>query len=80
MEIRRVAENVDNFEGSGLLAGDPIRVDRIYNGKIAGLAELTHESQCVVKIAIDRDDLSSVSKSLKQFSRRNFSRRQNHDA
>ena len=77
MKIRRVAQQIDNLKRRRLLPGDPIRVDRIHNGKISSPAEFAHNSKRIVKISFDRDDLRSVHKSLHQFTAGNFSGRQN---
>ena len=64
MKIGRVAQIIDDFESGRLLPCNPIRIYRIYDDEISNLAKLTHESQCVVKIAIDCDDFGFVGKSL----------------
>ena len=80
MKIGRVAQFIDNFKCGRLLSCDPVRINGIHDREFAGLAQFAHDSQRVIEIAVDRDDFRSVSKSLKQFPGRNFSRRQNYDA
>src|SRR5205823_876802 len=64
MEIGRVAEFVDNFEGRGFLSGDPIGIDRVHDREIVALPEFAHDPQRVIEVARDRDDLSAVCESL----------------
>ena len=45
-----------------------------------GLAELAHEPQGVVKIAVDGDDLRAVHEGLGQFAEGDFARGQQDDA
>ena len=73
-------EVIDNFKCGRLRSCDPVRINGIHDRKITGLAQFANESQRVIEIAVNRDDFRSISKSLKQFPGRDFSRRQNHNA
>src|SRR5207249_12315080 len=53
MKIWRIAQFICNLKRRGFLSRDPVRVDRVYNGQIAGLAELAHDSQRIIEIAVD---------------------------
>ena len=64
MEIGRVAHFIDNLVCRLLLSRDPVRIDGIYNNEITALAELAHDPQGVVKIAIDRDNFRAVREGL----------------
>src|SRR5882724_11565445 len=75
MDVGRIAQYIDNFKRSGLLPGDAVGIDRIDDNKF--VAELTYDSQRVIKVAIDRDNPGSVSESLDEFSGGNFARREN---
>src|SRR5215475_15859035 len=75
MKIRRLAHFIDNLEYGGLLARDPIRIYRIHDGKMTAFAKLPDDPQRVIEIAINRDNFRSVREGLKQFSRRDLSRR-----
>src|SRR6266699_905699 len=80
VKIGRFVHFIDNLERRGLLSRDPVWIDGIYNGEIAAFAELAHDSQGGIKIAIDRDDSCSVNEILQQFPGRDFSCRQKYDA
>src|SRR6266496_5461750 len=78
--IRRIPYFIDNLERGGLLSRDPIRVNRIHDYKIVSLAELADNSKRIVKVPFNDDDFCAIRKSLKQFSARSLSRRQNYRA
>src|SRR5205823_1851677 len=80
MKIRRVAKLVDDFKSRRFLAGNAIGVNRIHNRKFIPLTEFAHNSERVIEVSIDRDNLRTVRKSLNQFSSRNFPGGQNHAA
>ena len=79
MKVGRIAKNIYDFKGRCFLAGNPVRVNRIYNGELVALAQLAHNSKRLVKVSIDRDNLGAVRESLDQFSGCNFSGGQ-HDS
>jgi len=64
MKIRRVAEIVDDFKGGRLLAGDAIRINRVHNGELVVLAEFAHNSERIIKVAVNRDNLRAVRECL----------------
>ena len=64
MEIRRIAQFVDNFKCGRFLSCNPVRINGIHNCKIAGLTQFTHNSQSVIEIAVNRDNLRAIGKSL----------------
>ena len=78
--IGRVPNFIDDLKRGSLLSGDPIRVNRIHDDKIAALAQLPHNPERIVKVAVNGNDFCAVSKSLQQFASRNLSRRQNYRA
>src|SRR4029450_10640650 len=80
VKIRRVPYFINNLKGGGLLSGNPIRVNRIHDNKIASLAELADDSKRIVKVPFNGDDFCTVSKSLEQFAARNLSGGQNYRA
>ena len=80
MKIGGITKVIDNFECGGLLSCDPVRINGIHDRKIAPFAQFAHDSQRVIEVAVNRDDFRSIGKGMKQFSGRNFPRRQNHDA
>src|SRR6266404_5000173 len=43
MKIRRIPYSIGSLKCSGLLPGNSVRVDRIYDGKIIALSKLAHE-------------------------------------
>ena len=79
MKIGRIAQFIDNFKCGRFLSCDPVRINGIHDRKIAGLVQFAHDLQRVIEIAVNRDSLRSIGKSLKQFPGCDFSRRQNHD-
>ena len=72
MKIGGIAQCIDNLKSRGFLSGNPIRINRIDDCKIAALAKLAHDSKRVVKVAVNRNDLCAIGKSLQQFAARNF--------
>src|SRR6266487_804835 len=80
MKIRRIPYSIDSLKCSGLLPGNSVRVDRIYNGEIIALSKLAHDPKCVVEVAFNSHDFCSVDESLQQFTACDLSRRQNYRA
>ena len=80
MNVRRVAEFVDNLECRRFLSGDSIGIDRIYNREFTFVAEFTDDPQRVVEISVDGDNARAMSDSLHEFAACNFAGRQNDRA
>ena len=59
VDVRGVAQVVDDLEGAGLLALDAGRVDRVHQEHRVGLAELAGDLQAVVEVAVDLDAVSA---------------------
>ena len=80
VNVGRVAEHFDDLERRGLLALETIRIDRIDDGDRLGLADLAHEPQRVVEIAVDGHDLRAIHEGLRELAESDLARRQQDDA
>ena len=80
VDIRRVAQFLDDFEGRRFLSFDPERIDRVDDLETPVGAEFTHQPQGIIKVAADGDDFGPVNKSLEQFAGGDFSGGQQHGA
>ena len=80
VEVGRVAEDIDDLEGGGLLALDAEGIDGIDDGDGLGLADLADEPQGIVEIAVDGDDVGAVHEGLGELAHRDFAGGQQDDA
>ena len=74
VNVRRITEIIDDFEGGRCLSGDAIGIDRIHDREIFAFPELAHDAQRVIEVSLDRDDFGAVGESLNQFCRWRFCR------
>ena len=69
---RRLAELLDHLEGRGLLALDPVRVDRVHELDRVLLRKLADEGERVVEVASDRDHARAVHQRLGELADRDL--------
>jgi len=80
MKIGRVAQIINNFERGGLLSGDSVRINRIYDGEITLFTKLSNDPQRVVEVAFQGNDFCSAGESLQQFTNCDLTNGQDHSA
>ena len=76
----RLAELLDDLEGGGLLAFDPVRVDRVDELDRVLLGELADDRQGVVEVALQGDDAGAVHQRLGELADRDLALRDDHRA
>ena len=80
VDVGRVAEDVDDLEGGGLLPLDPGRVDRVDQRDRVVLGQLAGEVEAVVEVAVDLQQLGAVHERLGQLAERDLALRHEHGA
>ena len=74
-----VAEGVDDLKGRGLLALQPVRVDRVHQGDGVPAGQVAHGLQRGVEAAFERDHLGAVHKRLRELVHGDLARGDDHD-
>ena len=81
MHVRRVTERVDDLERAGLLALDPVRVDRVHDGH---RSLVDRESRTIVErlveVPADLQHLRAVDERLRELAERDVAFGDEHDA
>ena len=77
---RRLAELVEQLEGSRLLAFDPVGVDRVDQLDRVALGQLADDPQRVVEVALQGDHPGPVHQRLRQLADRDLALRHDHRA
>ena len=73
--VGRVAEHVDDLERGRLLALDAHRVHRVDDLDAGPLAELAHDLERVVEVAVHRHDARAVDQRLRELPQRDLALR-----
>ena len=76
--IGSVTQGVNNLEGTGLLTLNTVGVHRVHQEHRVVLAELASNLQAVVEVAVNLNDVSTVSNRLRQLTHRNLAVRNQH--
>ena len=76
MEIGRVPKFLNNLKSGRFLTFDPVRIDRVDDGKTLEPPQLTDDSQGIVKVNAQGDHTCSVKVSLHELAAGDLARRE----
>ena len=79
MDVRGIAENVDDLEGGRLLPLDAVRVDRVHQGHREVLGQLASDAKTIVEIPEDLNDATAVDDGLGKLASCDLSLGKKHD-